>query len=183
MPPLSAQKNIITLALSCALLTACTPSENALSKLASQGKTQPQAPVQATSTIVIGASAHQVWAILTNFQQWPRWNHDVERVEVVPPVGVGTTFVWISGGTTISSRVAMLMPDRAVSWTGRASMAKAIHVITFQTLDASHTRIVSSESMDGPLLSMFYSSHDLKVSEDRLLQNLKAASESSASHK
>jgi len=175
-------RNIAKLSLICILLTSCTPSDDALFQLAHQGKTNVHAPVQATSTMVIEAPARQVWTILTDFQHWPRWNHDVEHVEVATSIDVGTPFAWTTGGTTIHSHVAMLIPDRAVAWTGRASIAKAAHVITLQALDAFHTRVVSTESMDGPLLSLFYSSRDLQESEDRLLQSLKKAAENSTSH-
>jgi uncharacterized membrane protein len=177
------RSKIALLALSCLMLTSCAPSDDALMQLAQRGKTDQQAPVQATSTIVIQAPVHQVWTILTGFQHWPMWNHDVEHIEIAPPAKVGTPFVWTTGGTTIHSHVALLTPDQAAAWTGRASIAKAVHVITFQVLDATHTRVVSNESMDGPFLSLFYSSDDLKSSEDRLLQNLKAAAENIHSQK
>jgi uncharacterized membrane protein len=168
---------LIGLSLICIGLAACAPSDEALSQLAQQGKTENQAPVQASSTVVIQASAEHVWTILVNFRQWPQWNHDVEKMDAATDVRVGTPFVWTSGGTTISSRIAMLDPGQAVAWTGHASLAKAIHVITLQPVDASHTRVTSTESMDGPLLSVFYSSAELKESEDRLVQSLKTAAE------
>lgn len=178
----SKRKKCITLAVACTTLAACAPSDNALLQLAQQGKTQPQAPVQASSSIVIQAPAHHVWITLTDLQQWPRWNHDVQQVELTAPIQVGTSFTWTTGDTTIQSQLALLNTDQAVAWIGHASAAKAIHVITFQAIDASHTRVTSTESMDGPLLSLFYSSKELQESEDRLLKNLKVAAENTATH-
>lgn len=164
------------------LLAACGPSDEALSRFARQGETESGVPVHASSAIVIQAPVHQVWRVLSDLGRWPRWQHDVDRVDVSPPIGVGTTFVWTTGGTIIRSQIALFSPDHTIAWTGHASIAKAVHVITLKAVDASHTSVVSTESMDGPFLSLFYSSHDLEDSEHRLLQNLKVAAETPAPH-
>lgn len=163
--------------LGCCLLAACGPSDNALAVLGSHGEIQQDAPVKASSSIVIDASPERVWNILVNAAEWPRWLHGVSHVSIGGALNNDVSFEWNAGGTAIRSRVVLFAPDRTVAWTGRASVAKAVHVLTLSALDPGHTRVQSMESMDGPLLSWFYSSSDLQTSEDQMLKNLKAAAE------
>ena len=163
--------------LGCCFLAACGPSNDALAALGSRGEIQPDAPVKASSVIVVDASPGRVWNILVDAKEWPRWLHGVSHVAVGGALRNGVAFEWNAGGTTIRSRVVLFVPDKTVAWTGRASLAKAVHVLTLSALDAGHTRVESRESMDGPLLSWFYASSDLQSSEDQMLKNLKAAAE------
>lgn len=172
-----ANGRIFFAALGCCLLAGCGPSNDALAVLGSRGEIQPDAPVQASSGIVINAPPARVWNILTHAAEWPRWLHGVSHVTVHAPLGDGTSFEWHAGDTAIRSRVVLFVPGKAVAWTGQASLAKAVHVFMLSAPDPSHTRVESKESMDGPMLSWFYSSADLQSSEDQMLKDLKVAAE------
>ncbi|MBD8871956.1 SRPBCC family protein [Rhodanobacter sp. DHB23] len=163
--------------LACCLLAACGPSDDALAVLGGRGEIQQDAPVKASSGIVIDAPPGRVWNILVDAANWPRWLQGVSHVTVGGALGNGIPFEWNAGGTTIRSRVVLFVPDRTVAWTGKASLARAVHVLRLSAPDPGHTRVESMESMDGPLLSWFYSSSDLQASEDQMLKNLKAAAE------
>lgn len=165
--------------LGCCFLSACGPSSDALAVLGSRGEIQQDAPVKASSSVVIDAAPERVWNVLVNVAEWPRWMHDVSHATVHGPLGKGAFFEWSTGGTAIRSRVVLFVPDKTVAWTGQASFAKAVHVLTLSAPDSGHTRVVSMESMDGPGLSWFYSSSDLQSSEDRMLRDLKTAAEAS----
>jgi hypothetical protein len=52
------------------------------------------------------------------------------------------------------------------------SIAKAIHVFTLTPWGPDKTEVVSRESMNGPLLSWFYASDDLKNTNDKQLANM-----------
>ena len=173
-------RKIFLAVLGCCFLVACGPSNDVLAGLGSRGEIQQDAPVKASSTIVIDAAPEQVWNILVNVAGWPRWLHDVSHVAVHGVLGNGVSFAWNTGGTAIRSRVVLFVPDKTVAWTGQASFAKAVHVLTLSALDSGHTRVESMESMDGPMLSWFYSSSDLQSSEDRMLKDLKAAAAASS---
>lgn len=170
-------RKIFLAVLGCCFLAACGPSNDALAVLGSRGEVQQDAPVKASSSILINATPQRVWNVLTNVAEWPRWQHDVDHVTVDGALGKGVSFEWNAGSTTIRSRVVLFIPDKTVAWTGRASVARAVHVLTLSTPDSGGTRVESMESMDGPLLSWFYSSSDLQSSEDQMLKNLKVAAE------
>ena len=169
----------LILAASSLLLAACGPSDDTLSALGRSQKIQESAPVKASSAAVINAPTHKVWNILTNVANWPRWQPDVSSVSIARAPRTGVPFTWISDDTTIHSRMVLFSPFTSVAWIGHASLARAVHVFTLTALDSNRTRVESKESMDGPMLSRFYSSAELRASEDKLLKNLKAASESS----
>jgi len=137
--------------------------------------------VKASSSIVIDAAPGRVWNILANVAQWPRWMHGVSHATANGALGEGVFFEWNTGDTAIRSHVVLFVPDKAVAWTGEASLAKAVHVLKLSALDSGHTRVDSMESMDGPMLSWFYSSSDLQSSEDQMLKDLKMAAEMLAS--
>ena len=161
----------------CCCLAACGPSDRALEALGSHGEIQRDASVRASTSIVINAPPARVWAVLVDVSKWPRWLHGVSHVAVDGALGAGASFGWHAGDTAIRSRVVLFVPDKTVAWTGRATFARAIHVLTLSALGSGRTRVDSAESMDGPMLSWFYSSSDLQSSEDEMLKNLKVAAE------
>ena len=133
--------------------------------------------MKASSSIVIDAAPPRVWAILVGVAAWPHWLHGVSQVSVHGALGKGVAFDWHAGDMAIRSRVVLFVSDKTVAWTGQASLAKAVHVLRLSALDAGHTRVESLESMDGPLLSWFYASSDLRASEEHMLRDLKAAAQ------
>ncbi|MBW4049831.1 MAG: SRPBCC domain-containing protein [Proteobacteria bacterium] len=153
-------------------LGACGPSKQELASLAGRGAIQQDAPIKATSTIIIEAPRERVWRVLVNVSRWPRWQPDISKVTGVSTLASGATFTWQTGGTTIHSRVVLFSPPSEVSWTGHAETARAIHVFVLTPLSPTRTKVESRESMDGFLISWFYNSAALQKSEDTLLRNL-----------
>jgi hypothetical protein len=147
-----------------------------LEQLAQQGKIQEDAPVKASSEISISAEPEQVWALLTDVNDWPKWQSDITKAEIHGPLQPGTEFTWTSG-TQIRSRIALVQPPQVLAWTGQAYKAKAIHVWRLESAPNGQTLVSTSESMDGFMLSVFYSSKKLKESQERWLKSLKAAAE------
>lgn len=160
------------------LLAACGPSDEELASLGRHQRIQVDAPVQAASSITIDAPASRVWSILANVADWPRWQREIDATSSVHALGENRRFTWRTGGMTIHSRVVLSEPDTALAWTGRTYLARALHVWKLTALGPTRTRVESSESMDGFLLSHFYSSAQLQATEDHWLASLKAAAES-----
>lgn len=156
----------------CLPLGACGPSSHGLTSLASHGFVQQDAPIKASSTLIIEAPRERVWRILVDVARWPRWEPDISHVSGAHALATGTAFAWQTGGATIHSRVALFSPPNMVAWTGRAATARAIHVFVLTSLGPNRTQIESRESMSGFLITWFYGSAALQKSEDSQLRYL-----------
>jgi hypothetical protein len=148
-----------------------------LEKLAANGRIDENAPVKASSEIVIHASPEKVWQVLTDIGNWPKWQSAVSAAKMNGPLESGTTFVWITGHTKIRSRIALAHPVTELAWTGTAYRARAIHVWNLQPLPGHSTLVKTSESMDGLMLRIFYSSKYLAKSQKLWLDALKRRTE------
>ena len=151
-------------------------SEDRLSKLAQAGEIQEDAPVKASSATVIHAAPATVWSLLTGVNDWPKWQRDITKAKIDGPLACGTRFSWTSG-TRIQSQIVLIRPFEELAWTGRAYQASAIHVWRLESLPGGETRVQTSESLDGFLLRLFYSSDALEKSQQHWLSDLKAAAE------
>lgn len=162
----------------CVFLTACGPSEGKLSTLGHAREVEENGPVKASANVIIDAPVERVWTLLVEVPSWPHWQPEVSSATLDGSFEEGTSFTWTTGDNKIQSRIVLVEPEKAVAWTGRVSVAKAVHVLTLTAMDPHKTMVESNESMDGLMLSWFYSSADLKTSEETLLKNLKVAAES-----
>ena len=163
-----------------ALLTTSADSQSQmdrLGKLAANGQIQEDAAVKAASEIIIRASPEKVWSLLTDIDNWPKWQSAISAAKISGPLESGTTFVWTTGGTKIKSRIALAHPARQLAWTGTAYRARAIHVWNLQPLPDGGTLVKTTESMDGFMLKVFYSSKDLAKSQKLWLDALKHKAE------
>ncbi len=155
-----------------------SPSEDQLDQLAHNGNIQQNAPVKASLEITVNASPERVWGLLTDIKSWPKWQHDITKANIFGPLQSGTEFAWSSGSTNIRSRIALVQTNEEFAWTGTAYKAKAIHVWKIQRLSSNNQTLVkTSESMDGFMLHLFYSSKKLADSDQRWLEALKSAAE------
>lgn len=158
------------------LLCAMMAPANHRNELAHRGEVEADAPVHNTSEMVIAASDRKVWALLTDVRSWPQWQKDVSRTDAPDVVREGTEFTWVTGGTTIHSKVALMEACKRFAWTGTAT-AHAIHVWELRGMPDGRTLVTTRESMSGFLLSMFYSSAKLKESHERWLRAMELAAE------
>ncbi len=128
------------------------------------GPADPSAPARAHASIFIAASVDQVWAILTNFEGWPRWNSDVSTMTVSGPLSIGTVLKWKSGGLPIRSEIDRLERPTAIGWRGRAPLMRAQHVYLLQERDGG-TQVETFEAFFGPIAKL------LPGSTGRMLAN------------
>ena len=157
-------------------LLVLNPAEDRVDQLARRGQIQEDAPVRASSAIEIHAPVERVWGLLTDVNGWPSWQKDIRKAAISGELRSGTEFTWKSG-TDIHSRVMLVEPFRELIWTGTAYRARAIHRWKLDRLPSGSTLVTTSESMDGFLLTVFFSSKKLEESETRWLTSLKAAAE------
>ena len=146
-------------------------------ELARSGQICENAPVKASLEITIHAPVEKVWLLLTDVANWPKWQPDISATRMAGPLESGTAFSWTTGGTRIESRITLVQPYEQFAWTGRVHWVKAIHVWRLRRLSDDQTLVKTEESMDGFLLTLFYSSKKLEQTDQRWLDRLKLAAE------
>jgi hypothetical protein len=112
------------------------------------------------TAIEIGASAEQVWTVLTDFEAYPRWNPFIRRVDGVlaersrlrvriqPPGGRAMTF---------RPRVVRVEPDRAFAWRGRTlipGLFDGEHSFALEPAAGGFVRFVHAETFRGLLVPL-----------------------------
>lgn len=107
-------------------------------------------PVEGVAEGVIRAPLQAVWDTQLDLARWPSWNAEVESMQVVGEVGLGTEFTWKAGGLTIHSKIIELQPHRRVVWQGEALGLSAVHAWDFADT-ADGVRVRTHERFTGPL--------------------------------
>ena len=148
-----------------------------LEVLARQGAIVDNAPIKASLDIVIQAPAEKVWKLLAGVDDWPKWQTAIKEAHLDGPPVSGATFSWSTGATQIHSRLALVVPLKEIAWTGTALNAHAIHVWKLERLPGNRTHVTTIESMSGFLLTLFYSSKELQISDQFWLDRLKQEAE------
>ncbi|WP_222706985.1 SRPBCC domain-containing protein [Neolewinella aurantiaca] len=69
------------------------------------------------TTIQLPAPPEKVWAVLTDFDSYPRWNPFVTRAE--GDWAVGNTVAITAGGMDFKPKVLAFTPDRELRWKGK----------------------------------------------------------------
>jgi uncharacterized protein YndB with AHSA1/START domain len=155
----------------------CAQSEADRDKLAAQGFIREDAPVKAAAAVIIAAPDSKVWALLTDIRGWPKWQPAISKAAIQGSPAKGVPFFWSTGGMNIESTIQLIEPDRAICWTGRMYHLHAIHLWTLTPLPGGRTLVRTRESMDGWLISGFYSSRQLLETDQLWLARLKQAAE------
>lgn len=154
------------------------PSLEALhEEYAKQGRIDDQAFVMARQSARIEAPIERVWAVLSDVPAWPKTNPEIHNVQLDDGVIADGRFTWANGKSRIKSRFAVVDAERELTWTGVSSGAKAAHRNLVESTADGATRVISEESMAGPLLTLFYSSTKLEAGVERWLAALKRAAE------
>jgi len=148
-----------------------------LDSLARKGAIQADALDKASVEIVIEAPPQKVWSVLTDVNDWPKWQSDISEAQIAGPLERGTAFTWKTGGIRIQSRMSLVEPNAQLAWTGSVLNVKAVHVWKLEPIRGNKTLVKVDESMSGFPLTLFYSSRDLEESDRLWLVRLKAAAE------
>jgi uncharacterized protein YndB with AHSA1/START domain len=151
---------------------------------ARRGRIDDLAPIAARGEVLIDAPVERVWELLGHPERWERFATEIRDVRLGDGVVEGGRFTWRNGKTKLTSRFAVVSPARELTWTGTALGSKVVHRHLLAPIKNSQTRLVTEESMAGPLLVLFYSSAKLHASLDTWLTAIAttaAAAEADAS--
>jgi uncharacterized protein YndB with AHSA1/START domain len=116
--------------------------------------TNPSAPVHTRQSIVVAAAPAQVWAVLTDINNWAAWQPNIKQPRLNGPLQPGTTFDWKSGGAGIHSTLHTVAPAHEFGWTGKSFGVSAIHNWTLVPVPGG-TQVTVEESMQGLLATLF----------------------------
>jgi len=139
-----------------------------------------RAPAQYTESITINAPIQTVWGVLSAIDKWPAWNPDIQSVNLLGPVEVGTMFIWKSGPSKITSLLEEVSVPHSIAWTGKTMGIKAVHTYTLVERDGQ-TIVTTAESFEGLIVKLFKNMmvNTMAKSGHTGLEHLKNAAEKS----
>lgn len=106
------------------------------------------APVKCSKTITINANSENVWAVLTDIDNWATWQTDICQPKLNGALKPETTFDWKTGGAKIYSTLHTVEPFTRFGWTGKTFGLFAIHNWTLTEINGK-TIVSVDESMEG----------------------------------
>lgn len=113
-----------------------------------------KAPVKCNNTITINETSENVWAILTDINNWADWQTEISKSKLNGVLKHNSTFDWKTGGTKIHSTLHTVEPFKYFGWTGKALGTFAIHNWTLKEVDGQ-TEVLVEESMEGFIPKFF----------------------------
>jgi uncharacterized protein YndB with AHSA1/START domain len=121
-----------------------------------------EAPVFAQSEVEISASPSEVWEVMADIDEWPKWNPDIKSAELNGPLEEGSTFRWKSGPGTITSRLQHVERPRRIAWSGKTLGISAKHVWELEETEDG-TLVRTLESWEGLPARLFRKSSQRTV--------------------
>lgn len=128
----------------------------------------------ATAEITINASKRQVFEILADIGNWPKWQSSVTEAEISGNPEIGKRFKWKAGGLKIKSKLHTVNPNYGIGWTGKIWWIKAVHNWYLEE-ENGQTKVVVKESLRG--LGSSFMRKSLKEGMLKNLDELKAKAE------
>ncbi len=112
-----------------------------------------KAPVFGSAEARIEAPIETCLGVLSDLENWTKWNKGVSRIRLNGPVEAGASFEWASGGFKIVSRLEEVAPPARIAWTGKMFGIRAVHVWHF-VADDRDTLVRTEESFAGWLAKL-----------------------------
>lgn len=112
------------------------------------------APVKVRESIQVQATPEKVWEIISDINNWDKWNSDIKYAKLNGELKAGTTFNWNNGGNKIKSTLHTVTPFKEIGWSGKAFGSFAIHNFTLSNVNGK-TELLIEESMEGLLMRLF----------------------------
>lgn len=116
---------------------------------------------QISTEILIEASPEKVWAILTNFKDYPKWNPFIKSISGIPIAGHKITARIEppgSGGMTFKPRVIVFEPNKEFRWQGHLlvpGLFDGMHRFLIRDNSDGTCTLIQSESFKGILIPLF----------------------------
>ena len=106
------------------------------------------AAASSQAQIQIAATSERVWDLLSNIDRWPTWNSLVQSAVLDGPLHPGSVFKWKSKGLSVVSTLREVVPNRRLTWTGKAFGTRAIHSWDIEETDQGVV-LRTAESFNG----------------------------------
>ncbi|MFZ0184603.1 MAG: SRPBCC family protein [Nitrosotalea sp.] len=139
------------------------------------------APLKYCKTILINSSPEKIWAIITNIDQWSRWETDIKNPKINGQLIPSTTFDFKINRLKIHSNIHTVEPFHHFGWTAKIFGMHVIHNMTL-TETKGQTMVSDDESLEGFLVLLFKKLFDKKLEKNKQnwLEQLKKECEKSA---
>jgi hypothetical protein len=127
------------------------------------------------ATISIEASVVVVFKIISEINNWSRWQTGVAKANIEGEPIKGKSFVWKTGGVNIVSTLHTVDPFTEIGWTGKFLWITAVHNWYLRDEKNGNCQVTVEESLSGFLSGVMKRSlHEGMIKN---LQELKIAAE------
>ena len=105
-------------------------------------------------SIVINASAQQVWEVLTDFENWDQWNSFIKKSEGKAEVGTKLINTFDNDGKemTFKPKVLKAEPNKELIWRGNLlipGLFDGTHGFRIEEISPNQVRFVNYENFKG----------------------------------
>lgn len=108
------------------------------------------ARVKCIKKIIINANSVDVWNVMTDINNWDKWQIHIKSPELKGALREGTPFSWKTGGIRLNTVLHTVEPYTHIGWSGKSLGVYAIHNWTITELN-KQTEVLVEESMEGLL--------------------------------
>lgn len=105
-------------------------------------------PCVAERQIAINAPIERVFSILSDINNWTKWQKAVSISSINDKPIVGAEFSWKANGFKINSKIHTYLPSSELGWTGKMLWIDAVHN-WYLTSDSKNTIVLVKESLKG----------------------------------
>jgi hypothetical protein len=113
------------------------------------------------SKIIINASPIVVWNIITDFENFGKWNPFIKKISGVPKEG-NTIQIFIkppnSNGMRFEPKILKYEPEKEIRWLGKLWIPKIFdgeHSLTIKKVDENKILFIQKEQFKGLLIPLF----------------------------
>lgn len=137
----------------------------------------PNAPILATSSVLIAAPREKVWNTLVDVQRWENWHPYLKNAKLIGQFAPGAQ---LSYGGMIKHHLTAgkMVPYRTIVLYGTMAGYKGITRWDLREVEQNQTHITVTESSSGFMIGILYSNAKLEVHLQKWLMALKAETES-----
>jgi hypothetical protein len=136
------------------------------------------------SKIQINASPSNVWSIITDFENYGKWNPFIKEISGDTKEG-STIQVFIkppnSNGMKFKPKILKYEPEKEIRWLGKLWIPKIFdgqHSLTIKKLDENKVLFIQKERFNGLLVPLFTNLlKDTELGFQMMNQNLKLEAE------